>query len=165
MRSLIALAAALLAASGVASACSCPGFDSLAEHWERVDVVFEGKAMRSITVERHAAPLLMTTFRLGHAWKGELPEIVSVKHRDGRTCCLCGMNYEVGETVLVFAIEHDDGSLSTSSCSAPRGTMEQYLVALGRRDIDPDPDALGPDGAAHQEDVHKKSCDKGEDDA
>lgn len=125
-------------------ACSCLGYDTLAEHWEATDVIFEGTALRTVREGDEGGFRRMTTFHVVDGHKGNLPDTISVLHSDPEVCCICGVGFEPGERYLVFAFERSDGRLSTGLCSSPRGTLEDYLNALARQTVYPVPDALDP---------------------
>lgn len=143
-RHILLVAVTLASWNGAALACSCRGYDTLAEHWEVTDVVFEGEALRTVRQGDKNSSTLVTTFQVDRRHKADAPEIVSVVHTDGDVCCLCGMNFDAGQTYLIFAHQSSDGRLRTSSCSAPRGSLEDYLLSLAQEGADSAPDRSEP---------------------
>lgn len=121
----LALAVLMLNAAP-AIACSCVSYANAREHVSRTDVIFIGVVERSHRVGEFR---LRTTFRVSEVLKGQVGSEAIVHHGDD-TCCICGIVYEPGARVMVFAHQGDDGRLNTSSCAAPRFPEAEYRAAL-----------------------------------
>lgn len=122
-------AAFMLFSGGVALACSCVRYASPAEHAQEADVIFRGRVVESAA----AGPMQSTTrFEVLETLKGEPSAEAAVRHTDERGAgAACGIAYRVGEEALVIAHRSESGALRTSSCSAPRWSIENYRAALG----------------------------------
>jgi hypothetical protein len=120
------LAGLLVASAPFALACSCVRFASAEAHLAQTDVVFVGRVVESRAAGEHR---MITTFEVLETLKGTPPRTVRIAH-SADVCCICGMTFRAGEQTLVFAHARGDGTLSTSSCSAPRFPIEQYRQAL-----------------------------------
>lgn len=119
------LAIALLALDTTpAFACSCVGFRTARAHISSTDLIFIGTAQRSdVTSQRD----MTTTFLVSEVLKGESSR--TVHHGRPEVCCMCGVGFDLGERVMVFA-ELYDGRYRTSACSSPRFTEALYRAAL-----------------------------------
>jgi hypothetical protein len=128
MKSILAALSLLLASAAPAAACSCVGFASAEEHLAGTDVVFIGRV-----VDSRPAPQggyrMVTTFEVIETLKGAPGRIVRVAH-SADVCCICGLTFRRGQEGLVFAHAGVDGGLSTSSCSAPRFSLDEYREGL-----------------------------------
>ena len=90
----------------------------------RADLVFLGEAEKVVRIatpkevikkEGYDPEIDETTFRVVKSWKGVSSDrIVS---RISTVCCLCGFQFEVGKTYLVYASIRDDGTISSSICN------------------------------------------------
>ena len=112
-----------------AYACSCAGMWDTDEEFQRSDAVFIGEVVEvgELPVEQ-AGPtdpgmpyLAPVTFDVEGAWKGVAGDSVIV-HGQGPAPS-CGLNFERGETYLVFAGEAgegENGPLQTDMCSSTR---------------------------------------------
>jgi hypothetical protein len=112
-----------------AYACSCAGMWDTDEEFQRSDAVFAGEVVEvgELSVERAGptdprTPLLApVTFDVKGAWKGVAGDSVVV-HGQGPAPS-CGLDFERGETYLVFAGragEGENGPLQTDMCSSTR---------------------------------------------
>ncbi|QIN84165.1 hypothetical protein GBA63_17060 [Rubrobacter tropicus] len=129
---LLALAMVLpLTALGArpAYACSCALSESTEEAFRSSDAVFAGEVVKigELPMEREGTTTLMmpylapVTFDVKGAWKGVADDPVVV-HGQGPGAS-CGLDFERGETYLVFAGgagEGGGGMLQTGLCSATR---------------------------------------------
>jgi hypothetical protein len=120
--------------AGEAHACSCAGTGSTEEALRRSTAVFSGEvveveepSMEQVEPTDPGMPLLgPVTFDVKAAWKGVSGESVVV-HGQGPGAG-CGLDFERGETYLVFAGgtgRGGDGPLETGLCSATRQTSEE----------------------------------------
>jgi hypothetical protein len=112
-----------------AHACSCAGMWDTEEEFRRSDAVFAGEVVEveELPMEQ-AGPtdsgmpfLAPVTFDVKGAWKGVVGDSVVV-HGQGPGPS-CGLDFERGETYLVFAGragEGENGSLQTDMCSSTR---------------------------------------------
>ena len=121
-----------------ARACSCAGGFSVQEELRDSDAVFWGEA---VGVEEQGStsstpPFLgPVTFEVRGSWKGASQEQVVV-HGQGHEAS-CGLDFDEGETYLVFAYhvgKGGDGPLETGLCTS--------TTALS--DVEAAPEALGP---------------------
>jgi hypothetical protein len=112
-----------------AQACSCAGMWDTEEEFLRSDAVFAGEVVevKELPMEQ-AGPtdpgmpyLAPVTFDVKGAWKGVAGDSVVV-HGQGPGPS-CGIDFERGETYLVFAGragEGENGALQTDMCSSTR---------------------------------------------
>lgn len=140
---IVALAANLVLASTLqvreARACSCAGSFSAEEELRNSDAVFWGEALsveEQASTSRSFPPLMgPVTFDVKKSWKGVSREQVIV-HGQGNEAS-CGLDFDEGETYLVFAYrvgKGESGPLETGLCTP--------TVALS--DVGAAPAALGP---------------------
>jgi len=120
--------------AGEAYACSCAGGGSTDEAFRRSTAVFSGEVVEVGELPtgqwkptdpgmRLLAPV---TFDVDAAWKGVAGDSVVV-HGQGPAPS-CGLDFERGETYLVFAAgtgRDGDGPLETGLCSATRQASEE----------------------------------------
>lgn len=117
-----------------ARACSCAGTWDTKEEFRRSDAVFSGEVVEvgELPAEQWnpkdpGMPLLApVTFDVKGAWKGVAGDSVVV-HGQGPGAS-CGLDFERGETYLVFAGgagEDGDGPLQTGLCSSTRQASEE----------------------------------------
>ncbi|NNU17445.1 hypothetical protein HK107_14020 [Parvularcula sp. ZS-1/3] len=112
MRRLIALAAALVAASGVASACSCLP-QTHAEKLEAMDAIFVGRVMNTSKPKTFEGKAI-TDFHVLDAIKGDLGRIVTIRHDIYGPAC--GVRFAKGTELTVYAYGEGD-DLRTNSCA------------------------------------------------
>ena len=143
---------ATLAVSLVARACSCASY-GLPELVPSEGALFRGEVVEMRkplllapgTDGELSAPQLWLAALTGatheavvhvdEVWAGALSEEVVLDLGDG-LCCNCtigGARFDVGDELLVYAYERDDGTLDVSSCMAPMPIADAgaYLVAYG----------------------------------
>ena len=113
-----------------AHACSCAGTGSTEEALRRATAVFSGEVREIGDLPQEGEGLTPSlapvTFDVKAAWKGVSGESVVV-HGQGPGPS-CGLDFERGETYLVFAGgtgRGGDGPLETGLCSATRQTSEE----------------------------------------
>jgi hypothetical protein len=94
----------------------------------QTDVVFIGRVVESEPAPQ-GAHRMVTTFEVIETLKGAPGRVVRVAH-SADICCICGLTFRRGQQGLVFAHARADGSLGTSSCSAPRFSLDEYRAAL-----------------------------------
>ncbi len=120
--------------AGGAHACSCAGGWSTEEEFRRSTAVFSGEVvevgklpMEQVGPTDPGVPLLApVTFDVTGAWKGVTGDTVVV-HGQGPGPS-CGLNFERGETYLVFAGARgrsEEGPLETGLCSSTRQASEE----------------------------------------
>ena len=122
-----AVAVAVLAAAGVAEACSCMRYNSAAEQIAASDAVFEGRVIRT---ERTGPDRAATTFEVLDTVKGKLTRRIRVEH-DTETGAGCGVRFRRGEIVALTAHRVRRG-WTTSACSAIQHPWVEYRRARGR---------------------------------
>lgn len=138
----LALSANLLVAGGpfatTAHACSCAGFSSTEEAFRTSDAVFFGEAVevgklpsRPAGGTTFAMPYLApVTFEVQGSWKGVSGASAVVRGQGPEASC--GINFERGETYLVFAYRAgSEGPLQTDLCgatSAASGEIARNLL-------------------------------------
>ena len=138
--------------AGGAHACSCDVTGSTEEALRRATAVFSGevKEIGELPQEGEGltSPLAPVTFDVKAAWKGVSGESVVV-HGQGPGVS-CGLDFERGETYLVFAGgtgRGGDGPLETGLCSATRQTSEE----TARNMLGPPPETLPETGGVSPE--------------
>lgn len=139
-----------------AHACSCAGTGDAEEELRRSDAVFSGEVVEvgelSTAGQGPMDPgmpfLAPVTFDVKGAWKGVTGDSVVV-HGQGPGVS-CGLNFEPGETYLVFAGgsgEDGGGKLQTDLCSATRLASEE----TARNMFGPPMDSLPETGGVSSE--------------
>lgn len=128
---LILIAIAMMTFTSDAWACTCINTDTVEEHIEKSDVIFEGIVMSFETHGEHEA---VAKFRTVKVWKGDLSSSeVSVFTPWGGA--VCGVYFEPGQTVLILA-HNSEGKLDTNSCWQDGAHLpewgEKYLEVLAR---------------------------------
>lgn len=110
------------ASAGAAIACSCVRYESAEEQFGKAEIAFVGTVEDETFSE--ASYLASTRFSVVKTLKGPAVATRTIVHSrdDGGNC---GINYQPGQTVLVFAYEHR-GALTTSSCSAPQFPLADF---------------------------------------
>lgn len=114
-----AIAAFLFAAPESSYACSCfvPLADSVEKQVENAldeaAAVFSGKVVE-VTPTTDDSYSVNVKFKVTSKWKGVSDKIVVVN--TGQNTAMCGFNFEVGKTYVVYAHRIDSG-LSTTICS------------------------------------------------
>lgn len=144
---ILALAANLVLAgtlgAGGARACSCAGTSSTDEALRTSDAVFSGevaevRAGGEIPIDEAggsgpAAFLDPVAFEVKESWKGVSEASVVVRGHGPEASC--GLDFDEGETYLVFAYrvgEGDGGPLATDFCGATsEASQETALEMLG----------------------------------
>ena len=110
----------LVAAVGAteARACSCAMFASPQEHINATDLIFEGRALRTMTMpgDDDALPYMQTVFAVERPWKGDVAGRVVISHPEN-VCCICGVTFDAGQTYKIFAYADGAGRFTTSLCS------------------------------------------------
>lgn len=120
--------------AGGAHACSCMGGWSTEEEFRRSTAVFSGEVVEVEELptgewdltDPGMLPLGPVTFDVNAAWKGVEGNSVVVSGQGPGASC--GLDFERGETYLVFAGgsgRHGDGPLQTGLCSATRQASEE----------------------------------------
>lgn len=122
-----AVAVAVLAAAGVAEACSCVRYGSAAEQFAKADAVFEGRVLRTERIGRDRAA---TTFEVLDRLKGKMTRRIRVEHGT-ETGAGCGVAFRRGEIVGVTAQRTRSG-WTTSSCARPQFDWVEFRRAAGR---------------------------------
>ncbi|WP_158602137.1 hypothetical protein [Cohnella endophytica] len=99
-----------------ASACSCVG-GSAKDKLERSTVVFEGKVIKKgKTRQSQFGGLREYTFDVDKAWKGVQSSKVTIYSYDGSEAS-CGLQFNKGQSYLVYSYLDKDNSLQTNYCS------------------------------------------------
>lgn len=122
---------------GTCFACSCVVPPDPATALEEAHAVFEGELL-SVKQERYDDGLLRTImlrdanlFEVNRTWKGaEETQIVVYDNGGGASC---GIDFQEGETYLVYVYLNQDGQPYTSLCSRTRAIAHagEDLAALG----------------------------------
>ena len=75
---------------------------------------------------------VVARIEVSEVWKGEVHEVVEV--RTAADGAMCGVGFEVGREMLVYAGGGDDGAFGTHLCTrtAPLERAEEDLAALGQ---------------------------------
>ena len=123
-------------------ACSCLPFDdeSVTQQVNRAkkdaSVVFSGKVLE--VVRKPGSSSIVVKFRAEKAWKGNVSKRISLS--TGADSALCGFNFEVGKSYLIYAQGTDANNLQTNICTRTAGltNAKADLKALGRGRIPKD---------------------------
>ena len=124
----------LLLCASNAHPCSCIPIsevpsEAVKESAEKARLIFSGTVVSqrmlpgdSETQESHLS--------VDRVWKG--PKLDSATMRIDLQCCVCGVILPIGEPLLVFAYQREDGYLSTSICSLSMKLSEasDHVAAL-----------------------------------
>jgi len=112
LKRLIITTSALLLLSATAQACSCLGWPTPEEEYDRSDVVFKGYCEEMTIIGYNAYARLQV-----HAsWKGNPAASVLVK--TWPSSASCGIEFEVGQTYLVYGTDNEDlGDYYTHFCT------------------------------------------------
>ena len=120
--------------TSLACECHCdqPGMNDPKEMERRAKAVFVGEviAAREATREderNHSAPYVFR-LRVERYWKGVKTPEISISAMDGPPHC-CGMEFEVGEKYLVYAVDKNLGTACTRTRSL--ASADEDLKALG----------------------------------
>lgn len=133
-----------------AHACSCAGTGDAEEELRRSDAVFSGEVVEVGELDSGMPFLAPVTFDVKGAWKGVTGDSVVV-HGQGPGAS-CGLDFELGETYLVFAGgsgEGGGGKLQTGLCSATRLASEETARNMFGPPIGtlPETGGVSPEGA------------------
>lgn len=110
----LALAIVVLAWPSAARACSCLPIPPPAEAREKAAVVFEGRPIAQAR-EDH---MRRFTFAVSRVFEGDAEDTVDVL--TGQDSAMCGRDYDMSKTYLVYASRNTDGALVDSICSRTR---------------------------------------------
>ncbi|MGE0595869.1 MAG: hypothetical protein AB7P07_05875 [Hyphomonadaceae bacterium] len=136
MRIAILLAVLLmLAAGGVAYACSCAPIADVDAHVANSDAIFRGRVIETAPDPAGPEHFSITRFALVSPLKmpaqwGAPPDEIVVRHASTRNGPQCSIWFEPGQEVLVIARMGQDRNLHTSSCDAPRWEEAEYRRVL-----------------------------------
>ena len=133
---LFGIFALTLFTNDVVSACSCLPFgeESVAQQVNRAkkdaSVVFSGKVLE--VVRKPESSSVIVKFRADKSWKGNVSRRISLS--TGADSALCGFNFEVGKSYLIYAQGTDAKNLQTNICTRTAGlsNAKADLKALGR---------------------------------
>ena len=117
-------------------ACSCLPFgeESVTQQVERAkkdaQVVFSGKVLEIIRKPESSSVIIK--FRADKSWKGDVSKRISIS--TGADSALCGFNFEVGKSYLIYAQGTDAKDLQTTICTrtAALANAKADLKALGK---------------------------------
>lgn len=146
-RSALLGAIALFLIALPALACSCMRAESAAEQAESADIIFVGRVIDSGPAEKRGwwkqftdwvtgqpEPMMLddiTTFQVDEVLKGAPGENVAIRHVNGAHSATCGISFPRGEALLILAYRrHDESGYSTSLCSLPQFSEEEFRDAL-----------------------------------
>ncbi len=134
----LTLAAAL--AAGAAWACSRVGYADPKTHIDEMEVVFVGRAVRTVPEGAVPAPRPgpaprmstgVTRFEVQRTLKGPGKTVRRIAHPDGGEPS-CGVAFQPGKTYVVMA-RASEGRLMTSLCDRPQFPLADYERALAGR--------------------------------
>lgn len=133
---LFGIFAFLLFTNAEASACSCLPFgdESITQQVRRAKndarVVFTGKVLG--VVRKPGNSSVIVKFRADKSWKGNVSRRISIS--TGADSALCGFNFEIGKSYLIYAQGADAKNLQTNICTrtAALTNAKADLKALGR---------------------------------
>ena len=91
-----------------------------------VEVRFSENKVGDKPVTRYAK------FQVDRSWRGPRTEYIVVA--TANICCICGIDFEVGSSYIVYANSDRNGGFSTNSCSrtSPVGTKSDDEKYLGK---------------------------------
>ncbi|HEX8637157.1 MAG TPA: hypothetical protein VF692_03765 [Pyrinomonadaceae bacterium] len=133
---LFGIFAFLLFTNADVSACSClaQGEEPLAQQVSRAkndaSVVFTGKVLE--IVKKTGSSSVIVKFRAEKSWKGNVSRRISLS--TGADSALCGFNFEVGKSYLIYAQGANAKDLQTNICTrtAALANAKADLKALGK---------------------------------
>ena len=98
--------------------------------FENADVVMSAKPFHYRTTGERFDRKRLTTFLVTEVWKGDVSGEVVIEHGDREG--FCGIDFETGEEVVVFASLNRNGVLSTGLCSqlSTRDLSPERLLEL-----------------------------------
>lgn len=102
-----------------ALACSCVMFANPQDHIDSTDLIFEGRALSTMTTrDDDTFRRQQTVFAVVRVWKGDATGRVVVSHPEN-VCCNCGVTFDAGQTYKVFVFAYADGAdrFTTTLCS------------------------------------------------
>ncbi len=113
-----ALTIFLFATAEKSFACSCvitpePVKKQIENAYSGADAVFSGEVVevKESATDQYS---LIVRFKVAKSWKGELSREITI--RTAKDSAMCGYNFEIGKTYLVYAFGKKD-TLSTTNCS------------------------------------------------
>lgn len=117
-------------------ACSCLPFgdETVTQQVSRAkkdaQAVFSGKVLEII--KKPESSSVVVKFRAEKSWKGNVSRRVSIS--TGADSALCGFNFEVGKSYLIYAQGADAKDLQTNICTRTSGltNAKADLKALGK---------------------------------
>ena len=134
---------ALLSAPSIATAwrCELPPFGKTEKQIIKLELeksvaVFSGEVTEIIlkqTIPNEEAPVAEVRFKVFQSWKGVETSTVTVF--TANICCICGYNFKVGESYLVYNYASDkNGNLWTGMCTRTKSLSEAVkdLKVLGK---------------------------------
>lgn len=127
MRVLSLIVFLLVAAPGIAAACTCPVPPEPSAAFDASAAVFTGHVTHVIHL---ADGRILVQIERNTVWSGPTDEYVLVRTRSPRAC---GVSFRAGQDWLVYATEDIDGVLTASSCGRSRqaaGAEDDY-ASLG----------------------------------
>jgi hypothetical protein len=133
---LFSVLAFLLLTKGEVSACSClaPGEETVMQQVSRAKndalVVFTGKVLE--IVKKPGSSSVVVKFRAEKSWKGNVSRRINIS--TGENSALCGFNFEVGKSYLIYAQGTNATDLQTNICTRTAGltNAKADLKVLGR---------------------------------
>lgn len=119
-----------------ASACSClaQGEEPVAQQVGRAKkdarAVFSGKVLE--VIRKPESSSVIVKFRADKSWKGSVSRRISLS--TGADSALCGFNFEVGKSYLIYAQGANAKDLQTNICTrtAALTSAKADLKALGK---------------------------------
>ncbi len=130
---IIAFVLASLTGAGAAWACSCILPESAVAQFDRSDLIFVGRAVRTVAEAGQPAHAerKVTRFEVVRTLKGGARQVRRIAHPGGSSAG-CGISFRAGETYLVLA-EAYQGRLATSLCQQPFFERAEYDRIAERR--------------------------------
>ena len=130
-----------LGVAPAAHACSCMQYQSAADQAEAADIIFVGHVVdagpardtrgfwqRLSDWSNGHKPVRdeITTFQVDQAIKGDVDGDLSIRHLPGVHGATCGVSFPKGQEVTVLAYARSDGQITTSLCSWPQFTADEF---------------------------------------
>lgn len=134
--SLVALSVFTAMAVGAADACTCRSPVAPSDEIRQSDIIFTGIVLGSWResgrpqLAQDVESRTLTRFHVDIAYKGIEDFEIEVHHATNDS--MCGLTFELGDHLLVFADEDPAGRAVTSICHMPHFADDAYTEPLAR---------------------------------
>ncbi len=135
MKTLMWVVSGLIVLGGAsAQACSCSQPESAKAELAKANVVLQGTVENiKLIVHERGFKQNLVNLKLEQSWKGLDHRYENLAVRTSPNEAACGYGFRVGESYVVYAYLHEDGTLITNLCTrnAPTEKASQDLAELG----------------------------------